>query len=98
MKRKKKILSSNFAGINIHGVYLLQNVLYIYAFVCCADSFLLASSFSPRRCDLHAKVRAEILIGRAALYKSTYTPAGARKTEKKERETCEIERMRKKDR
>lgn len=70
--KKKNISSSNFAGINIHCVYLLQNALcvciYVYnMFVCRADSFLLASSFSPRRrCDLHAKVRAEILIGRAA--------------------------------
>lgn len=59
-------------------------------------SFLLASSFSPRRRDLHAKVRAEILIGRAALYKSTYTPA--EKTGKKERETCETEQERERDR
>lgn len=59
-------------------------------------SFLLASSFSPRRRDLHAKVRAEILIGRAVLYKSTYTPA--EKTGKKERETCETEQEQERER
>lgn len=76
----------------------------IYAFVCCADSFLLASSFSPRWCDLHAKVRAEILIGRAVLYKSTCRSREnreegkrnvwerARESKKEKQRECNVER------
>lgn len=54
----------------------------IPAFVCANP---LASSFSPCRRDLHAKVRVEILIGHAALCKSMCTPAGTGRATERER-------------